>query len=90
MRTVRYEDFHHDIEGQRNRMYRFLQVPPETAAAVPASLRPRLDQERPDEFNRKGAIGDWKNYMHPAARQWINEEAGEELIRQGYAESRDW
>ena len=88
--TVRYEDFHQDIDVQRNRMYRFLQVRPESAAAVPDSLRPKLDQERPDEFNRKGEVGDWKNWIRDDARRWINEEAGEELIRQGYIDSQNW
>ncbi len=88
--TVRYEDFHRDIEMQRRGLYRFLQVDPNQAADIPPSLRPSMDQERPNEFNRKGTIGDWKNYMQDEARRWINDEAGEELIRQGYVASPDW
>ncbi len=88
--TVRYEDFHENIELHRGRMYQFLQVDPGRAAPIPAALRPALDKERPNEFNRKGAVGDWKNYIHDQARDWINDEAGEELIRQGYSESPDW
>jgi len=88
--TLKYEDFHSDIESNRNRMYDFLEVDPNQAAAVPEQLMPVLDQERPNEFNRKGQIGDWKNYMTNQSKVWINEEAGEELIRNGYVQSLDW
>ena len=88
--TMRYEEFHADIEGSRQRMYRFLTVDPLAAAAIPDSLQPGFRQEQPNEFNRKGQIGDWKNYVTEPVKRWIRDEAGEELIRQGYADSMDW
>ncbi len=88
--TVRYEDFHADVEAGRRRMYEFLGVDCGKSAPVPRSLQPALDEERPNEFNRKGQVGDWTNYMHDTARRWINDEAGEELIRQGYVTSLEW
>ena len=88
--TLNYEDFHHDVEASRRRMYEFLDVDPELADPVPDRLQPGIDEERPNEFNRKGQIGDWKNYFTDQVREWINAEAGEELMRQGYVDSLDW
>ena len=86
----KYEDFHTEIEASRRAMYAFLQVDPEAAAAIPESLLPGFSEERPNEFNRKGQVGDWQNYITDDAKKWIKEEAGEELVRQGYATSQDW
>ncbi len=88
--TLKYEDFHADIESTRCRMYEFLEVDATRAEDVPDYLMPVLDKERPNEFNRKGQIGDWKNYMTDQAKLWINEEAGEELIRNEYVQSLNW
>ena len=71
-------------------MYEFLDVDPALADSVPDRLQPGIDEERPNEFNRKGQIGDWKNYVNDQVRDWINAEAGEELRRQGYIDSLDW
>ena len=87
---LRYEDFHTEIESNRRAMYSFLEVDPDTAAPIPDSLKPSLDKERPNEFNRKGQIGDWQNYVDKRVQKWINAEAGDELIRQGYIQSLDW
>lgn len=87
---MRYEDFHADVEQCRARMYRFLELDPRDARPVPESLRPGFRKERPNEFNRKGQIGDWKNYVTDQVKVWIKEEVGDELIRQGYASSLDW
>lgn len=87
---VRYEDLHERLEEIRNEMYEFIGADPTMADSIPPYLRPGHSREKPDKFNRKGQVGDWKNYMTPRAKQWINEEAGEELIQQGYAKSLDW
>ncbi len=87
---LRYEDFHSDIESSRRTMYEFLDVDEETALPIPDSLRPALDEERPNEFNRKGQVGDWQNYVDKRVKKWIDVEAGEELMRQGYISSREW
>jgi len=88
--TLRYEDFHSDIQASRRRMYSFLDVDPDVAAEIPPSLMPGLKEEQPDQFNRKGQVGDWENYVTDQVKDWIKDEIGEELIRQGYAESLDW
>ena len=47
-------------------------------------------EEKPNSFNRKGVVGDWKNYIDPKVAEWIHDEAGDELVRQGYVESKAW
>ena len=88
--VMKYEDFHANVESSRRRMYEFLKVDPMSAAAIPEPLMPGMKAEQPRDFNRKGQIGDWQNYVTDDVKVWIKEEAGEELIRQGYTESMDW
>lgn len=87
---MKYEDFHVDVDASRRRLYEFLGVDANNAADVPETLAPGLKEEQPDQFNRKGQVGDWMNYVTGPVKDWIKEEAGEELIRQGYTESVDW
>lgn len=88
--TVRYEDLHADVERERKNLYEFLKVDPGTAAEIPDALQPGHSQEKPNQFNRKGVVGDWQNYITDQAKIWIKEEAGDELIRQRYADSQGW
>ena len=83
---VRYEDLHADTAGERTRLFEFLNVDPKKCAAIEGNLSPGFKQERPDEFLRKGAVGDWKNYFMPETIKWFKDEAGDELINQGYDE----
>ena len=87
---LRYEDVHADADKARRQMYEFLQVDPTIAESIPPELTAGLPTEQPDKFNRKGQVGDWKNYVNQQTKDWINQEAGEELIRQGYIDSLDW
>lgn len=88
--TVRYEDLHQDVESNLTRMIEFIGADPSGVPAIPAYLRPGHRKESPDKFNRKGVVGDWVNYVTEESKRWINEEAGEELIKQGYIDSLDW
>ena len=90
VRIVRYEDLHEDTDAEREKLFQFLDVDPTRAAKIKGSLKPGFKKERPTEFLRKGAIGDWKNYFTDDTKLWFKEEAGEALIQQGYADSMDW
>ncbi|MEL7499687.1 MAG: sulfotransferase domain-containing protein [Planctomycetota bacterium] len=87
---VRYEDIHADTAGQRQKMFEFLNVDPTKAAKIEGVLQPGFKQERPSEFLRKGAVGDWKNYFTDQSKSWFKEIAGQTLIQQGYASDDSW
>jgi hypothetical protein len=88
VRFIKYEDLHADFDTQVRSLFDFLQIQPPTS--LPDVLRPGHDSEQPDRPNRKGKVGDWKQYMTDQAQDWIHQEAGQELIRQGYVDSDGW
>lgn len=90
VRFVKYEDLHQRTGELTNQLLQFLEVDPELAPPLSGKLLPGFEQERPNEFYRKGAIGDWQNYFDQQAKQWFKEEARDELKTQGYEESDDW
>lgn len=85
---VRYEDLHTDAEAGLARMLNFLGLDPNQAAAVSRenNTAPGFDDENPDSFYRKGAVGDWQNYDTPAFREGFEEYAGITAEKVGYAE----
>lgn len=87
---LRYEDLHADTKGERRKMFEFLGVDPTRAANLVGVLKPGFKRERPDEFLRKGVVGDWKNYFFDDSKAWFKEVAGQTLIDYGYVESMDW
>ena len=87
---VKYEQLHTEtVEIVRN-VFLFLNVDPELAPPLSRELLPGFEQERPDQFLRKGIVGDWKNYFDDNTKEWFKEEVGDELITQGYESSHDW
>lgn len=88
--TLRYEEIHHDVVGQRRRMFTFLGMDPKRCGDIQGVLKPGFDKEKPSEFLRKGKVGDWKNYFTDQTKQWFNEIAGDLLIELGYVDSPDW
>ncbi len=90
VRFLRYEDLHADTQGQRDALFDFLGVDKSQAAPIAGDLQPGFSDERPDQFFRKGKIGDWRNYFTDQTREWFKEVGGQELIRQNYESSNDW
>ena len=89
VKFIRYEELHADFERQARSLFDFLDVPSEQLQ-FPAALRPGHANENPNQLNRKGLVGDWRHFMTEPARRWINQEAGQEMIRQGYIRSTNW
>ena len=87
---VKYEDLHTDTQGQRDRLFQFLNVDPTLAPEIEGELQAGFADERPDQFFRKGKMGDWKNYFTDETKKWFKEVGGEELIRQEYETGTDW
>ena len=87
---VRYEKVHRDTEGMRRQMYEFLEVDPDLAEPLKFNTVAGFDKEMPNQFRRKGAVGDWKNYITPQVKAVFNDVAGPTLTRLGYVESLDW
>jgi hypothetical protein len=86
--VIRYEELHARFDEQVRRLFQFFSLtPPES---IPVSLRPGHEQENPCGLDRKGIVGDWQNYITDRARNWINDELGDTLVRMGYASSTDW
>ncbi|MEM9410192.1 MAG: sulfotransferase domain-containing protein [Planctomycetota bacterium] len=90
VRFVRYEDLHADTTNERNKLLEFLGVDPKLAPPIEGDLKAGFASERPDQFFRKGKIGDWRNYFTEQTIQWFKEVGGEELIRQKYEDSLAW
>ena len=87
---VRYEDLHADVQAERHKLFEFLGVNPRRCAQISGHLKAGFKEERPNEFLRKGSVGDWENYFTDQTRRWYKEEAGEELRLQGYVTGADW
>jgi len=83
---VRYEDLHADVHKERRRLFEFLDVDPDACDDIVGDLNPGFKEERPDEFNRKGAVGDWKLYFTDDTTNWYTDVAGEALDHLGYSD----
>lgn len=90
VKLVKYEDLHSNLRQEALAIVKFLGADPSMFPEIPKSLMPGHNKERPNSFNRKGAVGDWKNYINSEIAGWIHDEAGDELVRQNYVTSRDW
>ena len=87
---VRYESVHRDAESTRREMFDFLEVDPDLAAPLEVDAQAGFKREQADQFLRKGAVGDWKNYFTPRVQDIFNQLAGQSLLQLGYAESLNY
>jgi hypothetical protein len=90
VRFVKYEELHQRTAELTGELLQFLGVDPELAPPLSGKLLPGFEQERPNEFFRKGAIGDWRNYFDEQSKTWFLEEAQAELKTQGYEQDDNW
>ncbi len=89
---IRYERLHADVEGERNRMYKFLGVDPDLAAppSVETKTVAGFTTNDPRSLYRKGESGDWRSYFEIQQRGWLDEALGTELIELGYESDHSW
>lgn len=87
---VRYEELHADTLTGREKMFDFLGVDPTSAAPLDDLTTAGFPKEDARSHYRRGAIGDWRKYFTPAVAGWYKEEAGEQLIEEGYEPDLDW
>ena len=78
---VQYEDLHSQFESKLAEVFSFLDL--EVPSQIPESLHPGHSQENPNQLNRKGQVGDWKNYVNEKILNWITDAAGDELSNHG-------
>jgi hypothetical protein len=90
--AVSYEDLHREFDERRAQLYRFLKLDPALAAAPSEQTKtmPGFKIETPTSDNRKGIVGDWKNYFDERIGRIYREEAGEALIEAGYEKDLNW
>lgn len=79
---VRYEELHSNFESKLAEIFAFLDL--KMPQRIPDRLTPGHAKEDPTALNRKGQVGDWKNYANDIVLRWIEEGAGQELRASGY------
>ena len=84
---VKYESLHQDFDGQVKQMFDLLGL---SVPDLPDSVRPGHAEEKPNSLNRKGEVGDWRNYLNDQTKRWINDELLDELMELGYVQSIQW
>ncbi len=89
---LRYEDMHADLATARRQLFELLGLDERDAEAGSHATRTLVgfDHESPTLFYRKGAIGEWRTFFTDEQKRWFKEEAGDVLIRAGYAKDANW
>jgi hypothetical protein len=87
---VRYEELHADVEKGREKMYNFLGLSQAEASPLDSHTKAGFNREELQKHNRKGIVGDWRNYFGQETCHWFKEEAGQALIEAGYAKDMEW
>lgn len=90
VKFIKYEALHKDLDATLTSAVEFIGADMALLPKVPRYLQPGHRDENPNKFNRKGQVGDWKNYMTATASRWINEECGSLMVELGYVKSLDW
>ncbi len=74
---LEYEKLHANTEKVRNELYEFLGADPKKAKPLGKNTTAGFNKHRPMEHNRKGKVGDWKNYFTSKNEKWFAEVARE-------------
>ncbi len=90
VRFVKYEELHERTAELTAELLAFLQVDPLRAPPLSGRLLPGFEQEKPNDFYRKGSVGDWRNYFDDRAKDWFKQEVQDELKTQAYEEDDSW
>jgi Sulfotransferase domain len=90
--VVRYENIHADPEGERAKLYRFLELDPSLASPLSdeTKTKPGIAAENPHALYRKGEVGDWKKYFNDDVKRWFKDEANDTLVELGYETDDGW
>lgn len=90
--VFRYEDLHADTDGVRAELYEYLGLDPSRAKSLSPETKTvaGFENETPNDFFRKGQVGDWQNYATDDFRRIMKQHAGETLIELGYENNLDW
>lgn len=87
---IKYESLHNNTELLRRKMYEFLALDPSKALPLDCLTTPGFKQENPNSHNRKGSIGDWKNYFNEDIKKLTKTLVGDLLIHLKYEQNDDW
>jgi hypothetical protein len=96
--TLSYEALQADGPGRVRAILEFLGLPAAadtiTAMVERSSFASvtgrRPGDERPERFNRKGVVGDWRNHFGDEDKAVFKRIAGDLLVSLGYEEGMDW
>jgi hypothetical protein len=82
---VRFEDLHHDVEGERRRMYAFLGARPDDADPLDGLTVAGFEGDtRRKAHYRSGKTGQWRRFFTSDTMSWYLDEAAATLARNGY------
>jgi len=88
--VMRFEELHADTLACRAKMFDFLGVDSAQAQPLDELTTAGFPTEDVRSHYRRGAVGDWRKYFTPTVADWYKEEAGEQLIEEGYEQDLDW
>jgi hypothetical protein len=96
--TLSYEGLQADGPGEVRKVLRFLGLPTDDAtiaemverSSFASTTGRRPGDERPDRFNRKGVVGDWRNHFSDEDKAAFRRIAGDLLVKLGYEKSSEW
>jgi len=78
---IKYEDLLIDTENIRKQLYQFLNLNPIDAKPLNPKTTPGFNTHQPNEHNRIGKAGRWKEYFTEEQLHWFENNASEALYK---------